>query len=313
MLIPQVVGFGSPALPGRRHRDRPGADRHPDAAQARRGRTSSSNSTARPASTCRWPTRATIGNMAPEYGATCGFFPIDAESLNYLRRPAAAMKVALVEAYAKAQGLWHAPTTAADPASPTLEPGHGSVEPSLAGPKRAGPQDRVNFASAEGWTANHDAWPTARGRRRRRPADGRSLAAEPKSKIRIRDQDAELSDVGGGDRRDHLLHQHVQQPRGDARPPARWRATRWPRAQGRAVGQDPARPGSLVVTDYLKKAGVLDDLEKLGFTSSATAAPPASAIPARCRPVSKGIAETSSSSPRCCRATATSRAACIRR
>ena len=88
--------------------------------------------------------RATIANMAPEYGATCGFFPVDAETVRYLElsgRPAAT--VALVEQYAKAQGLWR--DTAVEAAySSTLELDLGSVRPSLAGPKR--PQDRVDVA-----------------------------------------------------------------------------------------------------------------------------------------------------------------------
>jgi aconitate hydratase len=86
--------------------------------------------------------RATISNMAPEYGATCGFFPIDAETLNYLefsgRDPE---RVALVEAYAKAQGLWREDDTPDPVFTDTLELDLATVEPSLAGPKR--PQDRV--------------------------------------------------------------------------------------------------------------------------------------------------------------------------
>ena len=86
--------------------------------------------------------RATIGNMAPEYGATCGIFPIDQETLRYLEftgRPKA--QVALVEAYAKEQGLFHT-ADAPEPAySDTLALDLGTVEPSLAGPRR--PQDRV--------------------------------------------------------------------------------------------------------------------------------------------------------------------------
>jgi aconitate hydratase len=91
--------------------------------------------------------RATIGNMSPEYGSTCAIFPIDDETLRYLRftgRPDD--QVALVEAYAKGNALWHDP--AAEPAySETLELDLASVEPSLAGPKR--PQDRVALASAK--------------------------------------------------------------------------------------------------------------------------------------------------------------------
>jgi aconitate hydratase len=86
--------------------------------------------------------RATIANMAPEYGATCGIFPVDAETLRYLRfsnRPAE--QVALVEAYTKEQGLFHTPQTPEAAYSEVLTLDLATVEPSLAGPKR--PQDRV--------------------------------------------------------------------------------------------------------------------------------------------------------------------------
>jgi len=79
--------------------------------------------------------RATIGNMAPEYGATCGIFPIDEESLTYLRLSGRSEEqIALVEAYAKAQGLWHDANTAHASYSATLELDMGQVKPSLAGP-----------------------------------------------------------------------------------------------------------------------------------------------------------------------------------
>ena len=91
--------------------------------------------------------RATIGNMSPEYGSTCAIFPVDAETLTYLRltgRPA--QTVALVEAYAKAQGLWHDP--AAEPRfSEQVELDLSTIVPSLAGPKR--PQDRVPLTQAK--------------------------------------------------------------------------------------------------------------------------------------------------------------------
>jgi aconitate hydratase len=91
--------------------------------------------------------RATIGNMSPEYGSTCAIFPIDDETLRYLRftgRPED--QIALVEAYAKTNGLWHEADREPE-YSETLELDLGTVEPSLAGPKR--PQDRVPLKSAK--------------------------------------------------------------------------------------------------------------------------------------------------------------------
>jgi aconitate hydratase len=91
--------------------------------------------------------RATIANMAPEYGATCGFFPIDSETLHYLkataRKPA---RVALVEKYAKAQGLFRTAKSEEPVFTDTLALDLATVEPSLAGPRR--PQDRVSLANA---------------------------------------------------------------------------------------------------------------------------------------------------------------------
>jgi aconitate hydratase len=91
--------------------------------------------------------RATIGNMSPEYGATCGFFPVDDETLRYLRltgRPAE--RVALVEAYCKENALWHDPDDAPT-YSQVVELDLSSVEPSLAGPRR--PQDRLALSNAK--------------------------------------------------------------------------------------------------------------------------------------------------------------------
>lgn len=89
--------------------------------------------------------RATIANMAPEYGATCGFFPIDGCTLEYLRLTGRSEdQVALVEAYAKAQGLWHDPLIKEPQFTETLSLDLDTIEPSLAGPKR--PQDRVPLA-----------------------------------------------------------------------------------------------------------------------------------------------------------------------
>jgi aconitate hydratase len=92
--------------------------------------------------------RATIGNMSPEFGSTCAIFPIDAETLKYLElsgRPAE--QIALVEAYAKEQGMWHDENSEEPTFSDTIELDLATVEPSLAGPKR--PQDRVSLSDAK--------------------------------------------------------------------------------------------------------------------------------------------------------------------
>ncbi len=91
--------------------------------------------------------RATIANMAPEYGATCGIFPVDHETLNYLRLTGRSEdSIALVESYMRAQGLFHTPDAPEATYSATLSLDLGTVEPSVAGPKR--PQDRVLLSSA---------------------------------------------------------------------------------------------------------------------------------------------------------------------
>ena len=91
--------------------------------------------------------RATIGNMSPEYGATCGFFPVDAETLRYLRLTGrSAQRLALVEAYCKENGLWHEPGEHAT-YSQVVELDLATVEPSIAGPRR--PQDRIPLRDAK--------------------------------------------------------------------------------------------------------------------------------------------------------------------
>jgi aconitate hydratase len=92
--------------------------------------------------------RATIGNMSPEYGATCGFFPVDERTIEYLRLTGrAADRVALVEAYCKENGLWHDPADGEPTYSQVVELDLSAVEPSLAGPRR--PQDRVPLVDAK--------------------------------------------------------------------------------------------------------------------------------------------------------------------
>jgi aconitate hydratase len=99
------------------------------------------------------PDRATIANMAPEYGATCGFFPVDEITLNYLKLSGRSDEtIALVEAYSKAQGFWHSTGDVEKTFSSTLSLDLSTVKPSLAGPKR--PQDRATLPDVPGAFAN---------------------------------------------------------------------------------------------------------------------------------------------------------------
>ena len=219
--------------------------------------------------------RATIANMAPEYGATCGIFPIDSESLTYLRlsgRPADL--IALVESYAKAQGLWHEPGQQEATYSATLHLDMAEVRPSMAGPKR--PQDRVlleevgrNFTENLGpLTANRKLKTGCAVEEFKAEGGGQPqaehLAAKPISKIFIQDQDAELNDGS-------VVIAAITSCTNTSNPAVMLGAGLLARnAVAKGLKSAPwvktsLGPGSLVVTDYLKKAGVLSELEKLGF------------------------------------------------
>lgn len=219
--------------------------------------------------------RATIANMAPEYGATCGIFPIDAESLTYLRlsgRPADL--IALVESYTKAQGLWHEPGQQEATYSATLHLDMAEVRPSMAGPKR--PQDRVlledvgrNFTENLGpLTANRKPKTGCAVEEFKAEGGGQPqaehLAAKPISKIFIQDQDAELNDGS-------VVIAAITSCTNTSNPAVMLGAGLLARnAVAKGLKSAPwvktsLGPGSLVVTDYLKKAGVLSELEKLGF------------------------------------------------
>ena len=143
MLMPEVVGMKlTGALAGRRDGDRPGAHRHADACASTAWSNKFVEFYGDGVSTMSLADRATIANMAPEYGATMGFFPIDAETLRYLRRTGRTKaEVELVERYAKEQGLFRTDATPAPTFTSTLELDLSTVEPCLAGPKR--PQDRM--------------------------------------------------------------------------------------------------------------------------------------------------------------------------
>ncbi|OCK47507.1 aconitate hydratase 1 [Stenotrophomonas maltophilia] len=218
--------------------------------------------------------RATIGNMAPEYGATCGIFPIDHESLNYLRLSGRSEEqIDLVEAYAKAQGLWHDANSPHAQYSTTLELDMGTVKPSLAGPKR--PQDRVlledvqkNYREAlVGLTTNRD----------KRSDDVSSFVNEGGGAAVGNEQLAKgYADIETEGRKVRLkdgavVIAAITSCTNTSNPAVMIGAGLLARnAAAKGLNRQPwvktsLGPGSRVVTDYLEKAGVLKELEKIGF------------------------------------------------
>jgi len=194
--------------------------------------------------------RATIGNMAPEYGATCGFFPIDAETLRFLAdtgRPAAQVK--LVEAYAKAQGLFRTSSTPDPEFTDTLSLDLRTVEPSLAGPKR--PQDRVPLSRVkEGFAESLD------------KEFRKSAEADKRFKVK-----GKKFDLGHGD----VVIAAITSCTNTSNPSVMIGAGLLARkAHKKGLKVKPwvktsLAPGSQVVGEYLKKSGLQKDLDALGF------------------------------------------------
>jgi aconitate hydratase len=191
--------------------------------------------------------RATIANMAPEYGATCGIFAIDDKTLDYLRLTGRSEEqIALVEAYCRAQGMWFDP--AHEPVfSSTLRLDMGSVVPSLAGPKR--PQDKVALGEVD------ELFNTQLAELYNRSAPSRVAVA------------GAGHDVGDGD----VVIAAITSCTNTSNPDVLIAAGLVAR-KARARGLKPKpwvktslAPGSQVVTDYLKKAGLQDDLDAIGF------------------------------------------------
>ncbi len=194
--------------------------------------------------------RATIANMAPEYGATCGYFPVDEETLAYLktsgRTPA---RIALVEAYAKAQGLFRTARTPDPVFTDLMELDLGEVVASLAGPKR--PQDRVTLEGAKaGFAASL--------------ASEFKKAGEEKRRVKVADRNF---DLGHGD----VVIAAITSCTNTSNPSVMIAAGLVARNAvkfGLTVKpwvKTSLAPGSQVVTDYLESAGLQKDLDKLGF------------------------------------------------
>ncbi|MDB5698501.1 MAG: aconitate hydratase [Alphaproteobacteria bacterium] len=193
--------------------------------------------------------RATIANMAPEYGATCGFFPIDTKALDYMRLTGRSDdQIALVEAYCRAQGMWHEIGIADPIFTDTLELDMSSVEPSLAGPKR--PQDKVllsrldeEFRSAFAKEYGHN-------------------PAELDTRVPVNGHD-----LGHGD----VVIAAITSCTNTSNPSVLVAAGLVARkARERGLDSKPwvktsLAPGSQVVTDYLRKSGLQEDLDALGF------------------------------------------------
>jgi aconitate hydratase len=196
--------------------------------------------------------RATIANMAPEYGATCGYFPVDAETLRYLRltgRPEE--RVQLVEAYFKEQGLFHEPGAAEPRYSDTLELDLATVQPSVAGPRR--PQDRVPLGRvAAGF---HEALPGLL-----------KAGAAPDAKVEIQ-LDGERATLTHGSVAIAAITSCTNTSNPSVMVAAGLLARR---AVERGLHVPPwvktsLAPGSKVVTDYLARAGLTPYLDRLGF------------------------------------------------
>jgi aconitate hydratase len=194
--------------------------------------------------------RATIGNMAPEYGATCGFSPVDDDTIRYLQDTGrSAERVALVLDYAKAQGLFRTKTTPDPIFTDVLKLDLAAVEPSLAGPKR--PQDRVSLKEVKaGFTTAMDK-EFAKGSElaKRVPVEGRK------------------HDLGHGD----VVIAAITSCTNTSNPNVMIGAgllARKAAAKGLMVKpwvKTSLAPGSQVVAEYLDKSGLQKDLDKLGF------------------------------------------------
>ncbi len=202
--------------------------------------------------------RATIANMAPEYGATCGFFPVDDTTLSYLRQTGrTAEEVDLVERYCKEQGLFRTAETPDPRFTDTLELDLSIVEPSLAGPKR--PHDRVALSRMkESFRSSLVAPVKERGFGLSADETGRAVPLE------VRGEKAELRHgsvvIAAITSCTNTSNPSVMLGAGLLARKARQRGLKVP-----SYVKTSLAPGSKVVTEYLEKSGLLPDLEALGF------------------------------------------------
>ena len=202
--------------------------------------------------------RATVANMAPEYGATCGFFPVDDETLAYLRRTGRRPAVVdLVERYCKEQGLFRTAATPDPVFTDTLELDLSTVEPSLAGPKR--PQDRVPLSQMK---ASFRKSLTAPVKER-----GFGLAEKDTARTVALEVSGASASIGHG----AVVIAAITSCTNTSNPSVMLGAGLLARkAVARGLRVPPyvktsLAPGSKVVTEYLRAAGLLPDLEALGF------------------------------------------------
>ena len=200
--------------------------------------------------------RATIANMAPEYGSTCGIFPIDEETVRYLELSGRSReRIDLVKAYAQHQGFWRRAGAPAAAYTDVLELDLGSVEPSLAGPRR--PQDRVPLKSAQS-IYRSSAQKSAEERAARAPQ------AKGTAAVDLDGKHFELKDGA-------VLIAAITSCTNTSNPSVMLGAGLLARkARQRGLSAQPwvktsLAPGSRVVTDYFRKAGVLGDLAAVGF------------------------------------------------
>ena len=242
--------------------------------------------------------RATIGNMAPEYGATCGFFPVDSETIRYLDhvRPQAENRIALVEEYSKAQGMWR-DTGSADPVFTDM------LELDLGTSCRRWPVPSGRKAALR-WKASQAGFATAMETEYKKAGEiGQRYAVEGKN-YDLGHGDVVIAAITSCTNTSNPSVLIGRRAAGPQRQPAGLKTE--------AMGQDLAgarQPGRRRISGQIRACR--RNSTSSGSTSSASAAPPASAIPGRCRRrnLEGDQRQGPRLPPRCCPATATSKAA----